>query len=64
MTPAGLLVVLETAADESRTLELPDDPFELDALYHAAMGASHETLALARRVAAAQRVGRWRRRDT
>ena len=62
MTPGGLLVVLETVADECEHLDIPDDPHLQDALYQAAMRVSGQSLELAKRVAEAQHAGRWRRR--
>jgi hypothetical protein len=62
MTPGGLLVVLETVADECADLDIPEDPHMRDALYTAAMRVSGQSLELAKRVAEAQHVGRWRRR--
>ena len=59
-----LAAALDAVADECDRADIPDDPFERDALYHAAMGASQQTLRLAKRVAETQRAGRWRRRQT
>ena len=62
MTPGGMLSLLETVADEAQTLDVPDDPYTQDALYHAAINVSTQSLELARRIATAQAVGRWKRR--
>lgn len=61
MTPGGLTTLLETAADECRNITVPDDPFERDALYRAALAVSDESLALARRITRVRRLGRWGR---
>ncbi len=64
MKPSILASTLDTLADECHDAPVPADPFERDAIYVAALAASREISALAKRIEHARGRRWWARRLT